>query len=78
MQRVATAFDDISSVVERGEARRETQQDQGMEGLFALVFKMQAAVAGGGTGMLSRIVEYNQMLERAEEALREFNRGRGV
>jgi hypothetical protein len=47
-----------------------------MDGLEALAMKVSPAVTGGGedgTGLLSKIVEFNRFLERAEEKLRLSN-----
>jgi hypothetical protein len=56
---------------------RELSTEYGLE---ALLDKMQQAVTGGGedgSGLLARVVEFNRTLEKATEALKEFNRANG-
>ncbi|CCX12588.1 Similar to hypothetical protein MYCTH_2295152 [Myceliophthora thermophila ATCC 42464]; acc. no. XP_003658845 [Pyronema omphalodes CBS 100304] len=86
-RRVATTFEEISGNCELAAAKmknipldhpeRELSTEYGLE---ALLDKMQQAVTGGGedgSGLLARVVEFNRTLEKATEALQEFNRANG-
>ncbi|KAF8541670.1 hypothetical protein BDD12DRAFT_490113 [Trichophaea hybrida] len=79
-QRAASTFEDIAGVVELGEARRQIQSPDDadtLDGLEALLNKIQTTVTGGGddgSGILSQLIEFNLILERTTKALRERNK----
>ncbi|KAG0125059.1 hypothetical protein HOY82DRAFT_572466 [Tuber indicum] len=78
-------FEEISGALERGKSRAHNGDNErdhtgttSLEGLEGLVRRVSAIVTGGGrdgTGVLGKVVEFNDFLEKAERVLRERNAG---
>ncbi|KAA8894872.1 hypothetical protein FN846DRAFT_372183 [Sphaerosporella brunnea] len=84
LHRAGATFEEISNIVEQGNAKSAgmpDDHDDTLFGLEAMIHKVLPLVTGGGSdgsGILSKVVEFNRDLERITEALREHNKARGL